>query len=76
MQSSVDSMIAALNTIEVGELKAIQDELLEVRRELKRREIVELVDKLDECLVALRRGDLTNFRRIKETIVSRLGHLR
>ncbi len=76
MQSSVDSMIAALNTIEVGELKAIQDELLEVRRELKRREIDELVDKLDECLAALERGDLTNFRRIKETIVSRLGHLR
>ena len=73
---NVDSMIATLNTIEVGELKTIRDQLLEVRRELKRRDFGELVAKLDECLVALRRGDLKNFRRLKETIVSRLGHLR
>jgi hypothetical protein len=73
---SVDSMIATLNTIEVGALEAIQDQLLEVRAELTRREFGELVTKLDECLAALGRGDLKNFRRIKETIVSRLGHLR
>jgi hypothetical protein len=73
---SIDWMIATLNTIEVGELEGIQDDLLEVRRELMHRELGELIEKLDECLAALRRGDLKNFRRIKETIVSRLGHLR
>ena len=69
-------MIATLNTIEVGELETIQDQLLDVRTELHRLEQDELVAKLDACLAALRRGDLKNFRRIKETIVSRLGHLR
>ena len=73
---SVDWMIATLNTIEVGELEGIQGELLGVRREWMHRELGELVEKLDECLAALRRGDLKDFRRIKETIVSRLGHLR
>jgi hypothetical protein len=73
---NIDSMIATLNTIEVGELETIQDQLLEVRAELCHRELDELVAKLDGCLVALRRGDLKNFRRVKETIVSRLGHLR
>ena len=73
---SIDWMIATLNTIEVGELEGIQSELLEVRRELMQRELGELVDHLDVCLAALRRGALKNFRRIKETIVSRLGHLR
>lgn len=73
---NIDSMIATLNTIEVGELETIQDQLLEVRAELHHRELDELVAKLDDCLVALRRGDLKNFRRVKETIVSRLGHLR
>jgi hypothetical protein len=73
---SIDWMIATLNTVEVGELEGIQNELLEVRGELMQRELGELVDHLDACLAALRRGDLKDFRRIKETIVSRLGHLR
>jgi hypothetical protein len=73
---SVDSLIATLNTIDVGELGAIRDQLWGVRAELERRELGELVTKLDECLAALGRGDLKSFRRIKETIVSRLGHLR
>ena len=73
---NIDSMIATLNMIGVGELETIQVQLQEVRAELCHRELDELVAKLDECLVALRRGDLKNFRRIKETIVSRLGHLR
>ena len=73
---SVDSMIATLNTIEVGDLQVIRDQLLEVRAELERCEHVELVAKLDECLAFLGQGNLKDFRRIKETLVSRLGHLR
>jgi hypothetical protein len=74
--NKVDSLIATLNTIEVGEIEKIRDRLLEVRVELDRRRVMELVEKLDECLAALGRGDLENFRRLKESIVSRLGHLR
>lgn len=73
---SLDSMIAALNTIELGDVAKIQALLLEVRQELERRELTELVSKLDESLTALRQGDLQDFRRLKSTIVSRLGHLR
>jgi len=73
---SLDSMIAALNTIELGDVAKIQALLLEVRQELERRELTELVSKLDQSLTALRQGDLQDFRRLKSTIVSRLGHLR
>ena len=73
---SLDSMIAALNTIELGDVAKIQTLLLEVREELERRELTELVGKLDQSLTALRQGDLQDFRRLKSTIVSRLGHLR
>ena len=72
----LDSMIAALNTIELGDVAKIQALLLEVRQELERRELTELVSKLDQSLTALRQGDLQDFRRLKSTIVSRLGHLR
>ncbi len=74
--NSVDSLIATLNTIEVGEMDKLRARLLEVRVELDRRQLAELVEKLDESLAALSRGDLKNFRRLKESIVSRLGHLR
>ncbi len=76
MLNNVDSLIATLNTIEVGEIGKIRNRLLEVHVELDRLRVVELVEKLDECLVALGRGDLKNFRRLKESIVSQLGHLR
>ena len=73
---NVDAMIATLNTIEVGELDSIRKQMSEVRAELERCSYGELVEKIDECLGALSRGDLKDFRRLKETIVSRLGHLR
>ncbi len=70
------TLIATLNTIELGDLEAIRIRLLEIRTELEDRELSELVGKLDGCLDALGRGDLQDFRRLKATIVSRLGHLR
>lgn len=73
---SLDSLIATLNTIELGEVDKIRARLLEIRRELEQRELAELVGKLDESLTALGRGDLQDFRRLRATIVSRLGHLR
>jgi len=73
---SLDSLIATLNTIELGNVDKIRARLLEIREELEQRELTELVGKLDESLSALGRGDLQDFRRVKATIVSRLGHLR
>ncbi len=73
---SLDSLIATLNTIELGNVDEIRARLLEIREELEQRELAELVGKLDQSLSALGRGDLQDFRRLKATIVSRLGHLR
>lgn len=69
-------MIATLNNIELGDVSKIEQRLQEVREELAGRELDELVAKLDESLAALRQGDLQAFRRLKATMVSRLGHLR
>jgi len=73
---SVDTLIATLNNLELGDLESIRTRLGSVRAELSKRELGELVAKLDECLSALGQGDLANFRRLKASVVSRLGHLR
>ena len=74
--SKLDTAIATLNTLEVGSLDKIAEGLLSVREELARHELDDLVDKIDACRAALESGNLEEFRRLRETIVSRLGHLR
>jgi hypothetical protein len=73
---SLDGVIATLNQLGVGALDRIEKDLRAVRAELERRELRELVEKLDACHLALTRGELQEFRRLRETIVSRLGHIR
>jgi hypothetical protein len=73
---SLDEVIATLNQLGVGALEKIEKDLRAVRAELDRRELRELVEKLDRCHLALTRGELQEFRRLRETIVSRLGHIR
>ena len=73
---SLDSVIATLNHLGVGALDKIEADLKAVRAELERRELPGLVEKLDACQRALTRGELQEFRRLRETIVSRLGHIR
>jgi len=77
--SKLDHVIATLNTLDVGSLEAITERLVTVRHELVRHggaELDEVVEKIDACGAALDNGDLEEFRRLRETIVSRLGHLR
>lgn len=73
---SLDRVIATLNNLGVGRLDKIDAQLRSAREALEKRELSDLVDKLDGCRLALGRGDLQEFRRLRETIVSRLGHLR
>jgi hypothetical protein len=73
---TLDSVIAILNNLGIGALDKIAADLGLVRRELDRRGLGELVEKVDVCQNALSRGDLEQFRRLRETLVSRLGHLR
>ena len=72
----LDSAIATLNTLEVGSLDKIGEQLVAVREELARHNLEDLVEKVDACRTALESGELEEFRRLRETIVSRLGHLR
>ena len=74
--SKLDTIIATLNNLEVGSLDTIAEQLVSVRQELERCELDELVEKIDACHRALSRGELEEFRRLRETVVSRLGHLR
>lgn len=74
--SKLDTTIATLNTLEVGSLDKISEQLVAVREELVRHNLEDLVEKVDACRVALERGELDEFRRLRETIVSRLGHVR
>jgi hypothetical protein len=73
---SLDGVIATLNNLGVGALDKIEADLRAVRTELERRALADLVEKLDACHLALTRGELQEFRRLRETIVSRLGHIR
>lgn len=77
--SKLDTAIATLNTLDVGSLDKIAEQLLSVREELAGHSgqgLDEVVEKVDACRAALERGELAEFRRLRETIVSRLGHLR
>jgi hypothetical protein len=77
--SKLDSVIATLNTLDVGSLEAINEKLVAAREELVQHEgdeFDEVVAKIDCCRDALTGGQLEEFRRLRETIVSRLGHLR
>jgi hypothetical protein len=74
--SPLDTAIATLNNLGVGALDKIEADLKAVRVELERLHLPELVEKLDACHRALTRGELQEFRKLRETIVSRLGHLR
>lgn len=77
--SKLDTVIATLNTLDVGSLDAIAEKLVAAREELVRHQAPEfddLVSKIDSCRAALTSGQLEDFRRLRETIVSKLGHLR
>jgi len=74
--SKLDTVIATLNNLEVGSLDKIAGQLVSVRAELERQDLVDMVEKIDRCSEALARGELSDFRRLRETVVSRLGHIR
>lgn len=74
--AKLDNVIATLNQLDVGSLDKITEQLIAVREELARQELTDLVETVDACREALSRGELDSFRRLRETAVSRLGHLR
>jgi len=72
----IDVLLSTLNAAEVGTLDSIAAKLGEVKDHLEKMEQRELADRAGEVIVALRRGDLAEFKRGKAFLQSKIGHLR
>jgi hypothetical protein len=73
---NASQLIAALNSINVGELDGVRAKLAEARRACADLQQEELAEKLTEAETALLQADLDTYRKRVETVVARLGHLR
>jgi hypothetical protein len=69
-------LIAALNSINVGELEGVRSKLEEARRVCADMRQEDLAEKLTEAESALLQADLETYRKRLETVIARLGHLR
>jgi len=69
-------IIAALNSLGVGEIAAIRARLEEARRACLDLEQADLAGRLGEALEALDRLDLKTYRKRVASVIAQLGHLR
>ena len=72
----VDQLLATLNATDVGSLESIAEKVLQVRADLLALDQVELAAAADAAVLALRRGDVAEFRRGRAFLQSKIGHLR
>jgi hypothetical protein len=73
---SVDVLLATLNATEVGSLDAIAEKVQQVRRGLESLGQAELAGAASGAEAALRRGDVTEWKRARAFLQSKIGHLR
>jgi hypothetical protein len=73
---SIDVLLATLNATEVGSLDAIAEKVQQVRRGLERLGQAELAGAAEGAEAALRRGDVTEWKRARAFLQSKIGHLR
>jgi hypothetical protein len=74
--AEIDVILSTLNAAEVGSLESIAAKMREVKAGLERIEQPELAARADEVLGALGRGDVSEFKRGKAFLQSKVGHLR
>ncbi len=72
----IDVILSTLNATDVGRLDSIADKLRQVKDELEALEQRELAGRAQETLAALERGDLSEFKRGRAFLQSKVGHLR
>lgn len=72
----VDVLLSTLNATEIGTLESIAEKLQVVEEELKAMDQPELAARAAEAQSALLRGDLTEFKRGRAFLQSKIGHLR
>ena len=73
---SIDVLLATLNATEVGSLDAIAEKVEQVRRGLEALGQAELAGAATGAVSALRRGDVTEWKRARAFLQSKIGHLR
>jgi len=72
----IDVLLSILNATDVGTLESVAEKLRQVQEELEGLEQPELARRAAEAVVALRRGDLAEFKRARAFLQSKIGHLR
>jgi len=74
--SSIDVLLATLNAAELGSLEAIAEKMQQVETQLQALGKAELAGAASSAIAALRRGDVTEFKRGRAFLQSKIGHLR
>ena len=72
----IDLLLSTLNATDIGTLESIAAKIEQVRDELEQMERPELAARAAETLLALRRGDVVEFKRGRAFLQSKIGHLR
>ena len=72
----IDVLLATLNAADVGSLDAIAEKMGQVKKDLESLGQGDLAGAAGEALIALRRGDVAEFRRGRAFLQSKIGHLR
>ena len=72
----VDVLLSTLNATDVGTLESITAKLRQVQEELAELDQPELSSRAGEAIAALVRGDVTEFKRGRAYLQSKIGHLR
>ena len=73
---SIDVLLATLSATEVGSLDAIAEKVEQVQRGLESLGQAELAGAAGGAVSALRRGDVTEWKRARAFLQSKIGHLR
>ena len=72
----IDVLLSTLNATDVGTLDSIREKLEQVRAELVEMAQPELAARAAETIASLARGDVTEFKRGRAFLQSKIGHLR
>jgi hypothetical protein len=73
---SIDVLLATLSATEVGGLDAVAEKMRQVQAGLEALGQAELAGAAAAAVQALRRGDVSEFRRGRAFLQSKIGHLR
>jgi len=72
----IDVLLSTLNATAVGTLESITTKLRQVQEELAELDQPELASRAGDAIAALVRGDVTEFKRGRAFLQSKIGHLR